>query len=149
MLKEIIRNPKSKAVIAAVIVFSLIALISCGVQPKKENNSLTSKKTESEEFSTTYGKWKIAEYIGESVEYHGSEATTKAEKNENEKIIKEIKGKYLNKELHIDSKNITAFSPPTELGYHVLTRNDVFSIYRQPSNMGWHITAIFMYLIKP
>lgn len=144
MLTEIIRNQKSKAVIVAVIVFSLITLVSCGVQPNKENNSLISKKTESEVISATYGEWKITEYLGESVEYHGSEATTEAEKSENEKVLKEINEKYINKELHIDSKNITAFSPPTELGYHVLTWDDLFSIYRQPSDIWDGISLPFL-----
>ena len=159
MLKEIIRNQKSKAVIIAVIVFSLNTLVSCGVQPKKENNSLISKETESDEVSAVsgggekaesedisaiYGDWKITEYLGESVEYHGAEETTKVEKNENEKIIMRTKEKYLNTELHIGSKNITAFSPPTELGYRVLTWDDLFLIYRQPSNIWDGISPPFI-----
>jgi hypothetical protein len=56
MLKEIIRNQKSKVVIVAVIVFSLITLFSYGVQPKKENTSLNSKKTEFDEVSGGGGK---------------------------------------------------------------------------------------------
>jgi|LFRM01.1.fsa_nt_gb hypothetical protein len=159
MLKEIIRNPKSKAVIIVVIVFSLITLVSCGVQPKKENNGLISKETESdevsavsgggekakpEEVSAICGDWKITEYLGESVEYHGAEATTKTEKNENEKIIMRIKEKYLNTEFHIDTSNITAFSPPTELGYHVSTWDDLFLIYRQPSDIWDGISPPFI-----
>lgn len=156
MLKEIIRNPKSKAVIIVVIVFSLITLVSCDVQPKKENNSLISKETESnevsgggekaepEEVSAICGDWKITEYLGECVEYHGAEATTKTEKKENEKIIMRIKEKYLNTEFHIDANNITAFSPPTELGYHVSTWDDLFLIYRQPSDIWDGISPPFI-----
>ena len=144
MLKEIIRNQKSKAVIVAVIVFSLITLASCGVKHKKENNNLISNKVELKEVYAAYGHWKIIKYLGESVEYHGAESTTKAEKSENEKVIKEIKEKYLNKEIHIDPKNITAFSPPTELGYHVLTWNELFEIYRQPSDIWDGILPPFL-----
>ncbi|MFA9466993.1 MAG: hypothetical protein ACERKN_22290 [Velocimicrobium sp.] len=147
MLKEIIQNKKIKAVIIIVIVIFLYIVVYCVIQQKKENNNHISKtdeseevsaisgggKTaESEEVSTTYGEWKITEYLGESVEYHGAEATTKTEKIENEKAIKE---KYLYKKLYIDSKNITAFSSPTELGYHVLSWDELFSIYRQPSDI--------------
>jgi phosphopantothenoylcysteine synthetase/decarboxylase len=101
-------------------------------------------KSESDEISAIYGDWKITEYLGQSVEYHGTEATTNNEKNENEKIVKRIKEKYLNKKLHIDSKNITAFSPPTELGYYVSTWNDLFSIYRQPSDIWEDISPPFI-----
>ncbi len=159
MFKEIIRNQKSKAVIVTLILFSLITFLSCGLQPKKESNSLISKdtesnevsavsgggeKAESKEISVAYGDWKITEYLGESVEYHGAEATTKVEKNENEKIIMRIKEKYLNTELHIDAKNITAFSPPTELGYRVSTWDDLFLIYRQPSDIWDGISPPFI-----
>ncbi len=94
MLKEIIQNQKSKAVIVVVIVILLFTVVYCVIQPKKENNSLIS---ESEEFSAASSDWKITEYLGESVEYHGAEAT-EAERSKNDKIIKEIKEKYLNKE---------------------------------------------------
>ena len=135
MLKEIIRNQKIKSVIVVVIIIFLITVIYCAVQPRKENNSLISKKIESKEFSSISGDWKITEYLGESIEYHGAEATTEAERSDNDKIIKEIKEKYLNKELHLNLNNLTDFSPPTELGYNVLNWNDLFSIYRQPSGI--------------
>ncbi len=144
MLKEIIQNKKIKVVIVIVIVIFLFTVVYCVMQPKKENNNLISKTAESEAISATYGEWKITEYLGESIEYHGAEATTKAEKSENEKVIKEIKEKYLYKKLYIDSKNITAFSPPTELGYNVLTWDDLFSIYRQPSDIWDGISPPFL-----
>jgi hypothetical protein len=143
MLKEIIRNQKNKVVIVVVIVIFLITAVYCVVQPRKENNNYL-KKIESDEFSAISGDWKITEYLGESIEYLGAEATTEAERSDNDKIIKEIKEKYLNKELHLDSNNITAFSPPTELGYHVLSWNDLFSIYRQPSSIWDGISPPFL-----
>lgn len=143
MLKEIIRKPKNKAIIIVIVIF-LIAVVYCVVQPRKESISRSSKKIESKEFSAVSGDWKITKYIGESVEYHGAEANTEAERSENNKIIKEVKKKYLNRELHIDLKNITAFSPPTELGYQVLNLNDLFSIYRQPSDMRDGISPPFL-----
>lgn len=144
MLKEIIRNQKNKVVIVVVIVIFLITAVYCDVQPRKENNNLISKKIVSDEFSAISGDWEITEYLGESIEYHGAEATTEAERSDNDKIIKEVKVKYLNKELHLDSNNITAFAPPTELGYHVLSWNDLFSIYRQPSGIWDDISPPFL-----
>jgi hypothetical protein len=144
MLKEIIKKPRSKVVIVVVIVTFLFIAVYCVIQPKKENNIFLSNKIESEEFSSVSGNWRITEYLGESVEYHGAEATTKAERNENDKIIRKIKKKYLNKEFLIDSKHITVFSPPTELGYHVLNWNDLFLIYRQPPNIWDGISPPFL-----
>ena len=157
MLKEIIQNKKIRAVIVIVSVIFLFTVVYCAMKPKKENNNLISKETEKvtvisgggkteedEEISAAYGEWKITDYLGESVEYHGADATTKVEKSENEKVIKKIKKKYLHKKLFIDSKNITAFSPPTELGYNVLTWDDLFSIYRQPSDIWDGISSPFL-----
>ncbi len=141
MLKEIIQNQKSKAVIVVVIVIILFTVFYCVIQSKKENNSSI---LETEEFSAVSGYWIITEYLGESVEYHEAEATTETERSENDKIIKEIKEKYLNKEFHIDSKSIVAFLPPTELGYHVLNWDDLFMIYRQPSDIWDGISPPFL-----
>lgn len=144
MLKEIIQNQKIKAGIVIVIVIFLFTVVYCVNQPKKENNNLISKTAESEEVIAVSGDWKITGYLGESVEYHGAEAATEAERSENDKIIKEIKEKYLDKELHIDLKNIAAFSPPSESGYHILNWNDLFLIYRQPSDIWEGISPPFI-----
>lgn len=157
MLEEIIQNKKIRAVIVIVSVIFLFTVVYCAMKPKKENNNLISKESEKitvisgggktdedEEISAAYGEWKITDYLGESVEYHGADATTKIEKSENEKVIKKIKKKYLYKKLFIDSKNITAFSPSTELGYNVLTWDDLFLIYRQPSDIWDGISPPFL-----
>lgn len=135
MLKEIIQREKSKVIIVIMLIFFLFIVASLIIQQKKEKNSLNSEITESEEFAAISGVWKVTEYLDHAVEYHGGEPVTEAEKSEYTKISKETKEKYLNKELHIDSKNISDFGPPSELGYQVLNYQDLFFIYRQPPNL--------------
>lgn len=135
MLKEIIQRKESKVVIVVIFIAFLLIVASLVMNPKQEKNNLNSEITESEEFAAISGVWKVTEYLGEGVEYHGGEPATEAEKSENDKTIKETKETYLNKELYMDIKNITDFGPPSELGYQVLTFEDLFFIYRQPANL--------------
>ncbi len=135
MLKEIIPRKRSKVVIVVILMAFLFIVASLAMKSKKEKNNLNSEITESEEFAAISGVWKVTEYLGEGSEYHGAEPTTEVEKSENARIIKETKEKYLNKELHMDSKNIISFGPPNELGYQVSTFEDLFFIYRQPANL--------------
>lgn len=144
MLKEIIRNLKSKAVIVVVIMFFLIIVSSCSDQTKVENDVFTTKINVVNEILPFYGHWKITEYLGRGVDSHISEVITEGQKNAIERAIEESKVKYLNKELYIGSNSIMDYSPPSELGYSVLTWQDLFVIYRQPPDIWDGISPPFV-----
>ena len=144
MLKEIIQNQKSRAlIIVFVILLFIVVIIFCVSHKRDGNDDSNLNILDTENMSIITGVWKVTEYLGESVENHGAEATTETELSENDTIIKKIKDKYLNKELYINNESIITFSPPTELGYQIMNWEDLFSIYRQPSDIWDGISPPF------
>ncbi len=91
-----------------------------------------------------YGNWEIVGYLGRAVDSQGSRAITDDQKNNIERATDECKKKYLNKELFISSMSLIDYSPPTELGYRVLTLKDLFLIYRQPPDIWSGISPPFV-----
>lgn len=144
MLKEIIQNQKSRVlIIVFAILLFIVVIIFCVSQSMDKNDSSYLNILDIEEMSVITCVWKVTEYLGESVEYHGAEATTEADLSEKDTIIKKIKDEYLNKELHINNESIITFSHPTELGYQITNWDDLFLIYRQPSDIWDSISPPF------
>lgn len=129
MLKEIIQNPNKKIklfIFTLILCGAVIFLILCWIQ----NNNHKNKK----EFQAVIGNWKVAEYLGEAVEYH--EVDDNIEKGgirDGEEHI-EIEKNFLNKELSINKKSVMLFSAPSELGYYYSDWSDLYHLYRQPPN---------------
>ncbi len=88
MLKEIIQNQKSRVLIILIVILLFIAIIFCVNQRRDKNDDSNLSILDTEEMSAITGVWKVTEYLGESVEYHGAEATTETELNENNLIIR-------------------------------------------------------------
>lgn len=144
MLKEIIRNQKSRILIILLVLLLFIVVIIFYVNKRKDENDASNLSIfDTEEISVITGVWKVTEYLGESVEYHGAEVTTETELSEYDTISKKIKDKYLNEELHINNESIITFSPPTELGYQIMNWEDLFLIYRQPADIWDGISPPF------
>jgi len=133
ILQEAINKHKIR--ITSFILFSIIFFLF-GCTAKIECTDLNSQpeNTHNELFAVL-GQWTVAEYIGNYVEYHEATTKTKEQEIEEEKFVSEIKKKYLEKIIEINSEKVVSFSPPTELGYCYSNWGDLFDIYRQPPDI--------------
>lgn len=129
MLKEIMRNPNKKIkliIFTLILCGTIVFLILFSIQNINHKNR--------KEFQAVAGNWKVAEYLGEAVEYHGVDDNADAEGIRDDKEDIEIKKSFLNKKLSINKKNVMQFSAPSELGYYYSDWSELYHLYRQPPN---------------
>lgn len=133
---------KQRTCIIPFFLFAFILFLFSGCTAKTEQIEFNSYEHENaeNELSTVLGQWYVAEYLGESVEYHGIRLKTEEQENEEERLILDTKEIYLEKTIEIETEKVIFFSSPTEIGYYYSDWDEMFMIYRQPPDI-WDETS--------
>jgi len=130
ILQEVIINKKNKNILF--IMLSIILLLFSGCAATTDNTDIIKDENE---LLTILGIWNVAEYLGESTEFHEIEVKTNEQEMEEEEINSVIKENYLEKSFEISNEKVVSFSSPTELGYYCSDWDELFTIYRQPPDI--------------
>ena len=133
-LGEIIRIRKFKNILILLCVLIVSVLVFPNTLLTDKTNDYLSEQLASNEFFTVMGHWKVTEYLGAAIEYHGAEITMEEEQREHDEIVAKTIEKYIGKMLMIDTENVVGFYPPDEMGYHYDTWDDLFFRFR-PAGM--------------
>lgn len=137
ILKEGTGKKKVKLFIC-IPLFLLILIISFSFLLDISKNNKSNERLKdvflSEEFLRLSGEWEVSEYLGEAVEYHGINQSEEYQK-ENATISRQIIDSYLGTSIDINKNSLEMFYSPNELGFYFSDIEDVYAIFRQPSDI--------------
>ena len=138
-------NKRKISLILFILFLGIVFLCSsCTIETEQIDFDSYKQENVENELLTILGQWYVAECVGKSTEYHDIGIKTDEQEMEEKRIDSETKENYLKKNFDINSEKVKFFYPPTEMGYYCLDWDELFTIYRQPSDIWEGISPPFL-----